>query len=203
MIENHPLQLLGILSWNDLEYFNGFIETNSQVEGINYITKKGLAIIDQPKPLYERNKNTNSVFISHKGEATVEELKKLSKHSKERTFLSYNGMMPPHYLPPFINFHKNAEQLSKLTGLKLFGGSDTILNENSLFSSYNHIKTNNIEEILENPKLIEEIFKGTLPLYHLERYQRILAAIYEEYIYGLKKREKIHSKMIEKFLVES
>ena len=203
MIENHPLQLLGVLSWNDLEYFNDFMKASSQEEGINYITEKGLTIVDQPKPIYEKNVNTNSVFLAHEGEATVKELEKLSKNTKERTFLCYNGMMPPVYIPPFTNFHKRAEQLSELTGLRLFEGSDTILNKNSLFSSYNNANTNDIRELLENPKLVGEITKGTLPLYYLERYQRMAAGAYEEYVQGLKKREKIHSKMIEDFLAKN
>ena len=66
----------------------------------------------------------------------------------------------------------------------MFGGSDTIINKNSLFSTYNNVNTNDVRELLENPKFVAGIVKGTMPLYHSERYQR--------YVQGLMKREKIH-----------
>ena len=194
MIENHLIQTIGVTSFDNLEPLYDFERCETQMRGIELLTKSDcFAIVDQPRPLYERpKKETNRVSLKHRGEATVDELKSISKESKTKTFLCYSGML-------FSKHRKDAEKVSKLTDLKLFGGSDTILRVGSLFSTYNNANTEDIRDILHNPGLIGRINKGCSPWYNLERVQRVGSAIKEE-ILGIEKRESVHKQMVKEYL---
>lgn len=204
LIEHHPLQLIGVFPWDQVNKFDKFMVQKTQLDGIKYIADNGgIAIVDQPQPIYEGRDKTNSVFLEHTGEATVDELKSLTDKQKTRTFLCYDGIMPPVYMPPFTNFHKKAEELSDLTGLKLFGGSDTILRSSSLYTTYNNAPINDIRDIIDDPSLVGQIHKGSMPLWRMERYQRMIAAADEEFRMGLETREAAHTRMIDGYLSKS
>jgi hypothetical protein len=193
MIENHLIQLIGVSSWDNLKPLHLLTNSRTQLEGIEKIIESnGIAIIDQPRALYKKSKQTNRVFLSHKGEASLEELARLSGDLKKRTFLCYNGMLL------FWN-RLNALKTSELTGIELFGGSDTLLRESSLFSTYNIAYINDVREILENPNKLGELYKGASSLFNKEKIQRISSAIAEE-IMGVEEREKRHEILIKEYL---
>jgi hypothetical protein len=196
MIENHVIQLIGVAGWDSADDLEEFCKMENQIDAIKFITSQGgLAIIDQPRVVYERkNKKTNRVFLGHKGEATIQDLLELNSKTKERTFLSYNGMSSS-----FIPLLKTkAEEVAAKTRLRLIGGSDSIINQNSMFSSYSVLNTQNISEVLAKPDLIDETHKRFAPIYHLERIQRVLCAGVEE-LMGLERRERKHEVMIRKY----
>ena len=206
MIENHVLQVIGVLPWRSVNLFKDFAssyednsEIDTQIKAIKYLVDNGgIAIIDQPSPIYEDHGKTNSVFLKHKGEATVNELKSLTKKYKNRTFLCYDGILPS--LPGVFTPRKSAEELSDLTGIKLLGGSDAIIRPSSLFTTYTEARLTDIRDILNNPNSFGEIHKGAAPFYNLERFQRCATALWEEKAQGLKKREEVHERMIQKWL---
>lgn len=193
-VENHVIQVIGVSSWDNLDPLKKLYGAKNQIEGINIMANSGgLAIIDQPRPIYEKKVESDSVFLNHKGEATVGELLDLSPNAKNRTLLCYNGML-------FPKNRKNAEKLNEATGIKLIGGSDTILWGSSLFSTYNTSSARDIREILYAPELIGELHKGALPwdpYRGLERIQRCAAGAIEEWGLGLEKRERKYAKMLE------
>ena len=203
LIENHPLQLIGVFPWDQVSKFDDFMNQESQLDGIKYVTENGgIAIVDQPQPIYDTRGETDSVFLEHKGEATVNELNSLTPNQKERTFLCYDGIMPPKWMPPFIDFHGYAEELSDLTDIRLFGGSDTILRTSSLYTTYNKAPIDDVRQIIDDPSLVGQIHKGAMPLWRAERYQRMIAGGWEEKVQGLGKREAAHTRMIKRYLSE-
>ena len=79
------------------------------------------------------------------------------------------------------------------------GGSDIILNADSLFTSYTNADTNDIREVLEHPELLGDLHKGACPWYDVERMRRTVSAFREE-IMGVDERERKHEKMVIEYM---
>jgi len=191
MIEHHTLQTIGVVNWDSIELLYKFEESGKlkkQVDAVKYIAdNQGISIIDIPKKEHDKKKG---VYTNLEGAATIDELNRLPDYIKERTFLCYNAMEP-------TSWRKEAEFMSRETGLKLLGGSDAISSLNSLFCSYSKLHTDDIRKIFKEPGLIKEIKKGPVPFFG-EKIRRYFVCGIIEYLIGPDKREKRVRKLLDK-----
>lgn len=169
MLENHRLQTLGVVSWENLNVLYEFDESKgleNQIDAIDFIAYNGgISIIDLPQAHKEKSQG-DGVFRNLKGAATIDQLAGLSDGLKKRTFLCYNSMEPNFKLGLLdYRWRDEAEKVSEKTGLSLLGGSDAIGSPRSMFGAYSRVKTGDMSELLENPRFLNytELHKENVP----------------------------------------
>jgi hypothetical protein len=162
MVEHHGLQTICAVSnatWNEISPLRHLDELGpfkKQIDLIKYLADQGgIAIIDIPNP-HGKGKR-NGVYRGFPGAATIEQLDLLGDLYRQRTFLCYNAMEPGF-------MRGDAEEMARLTGLKLVGGSDAIGSAKSLFSAYSEVNGENMADLLKDPKkYIGKLHKGAVP----------------------------------------
>ncbi len=194
MLENHSLQIIGVASWDNFSILYELEKMPNQIEVANLMAEsRGLAIIDQAKPCYEEVESGDSVFLKHRGEATIPQMLVLSPNVKGRVFLCYNAMAP-------LGWRKKAEMVSTETGLKLLGGSDAITSPKSLFRACSEANVSEISDLLVNPELFGALHEGSVPFVG-EKFWRWAWGTREEFLLGHALREERVRELLNKMVV--
>jgi len=200
MMEDHKKQVIQVVPWKNVSGLYGYDEfgpLKTQVEVIRHTADiGGFSILDTHDIIHkEGNKNKRDVrsYTNISGAATVEELEMLPDNYKNRVFICSSAM-------GFTSWRKKAKELSKITGIRLIGGSDSIdPRGKSLFRTYSEVNIDNISEVFENPnEVVEKLHEGSVPFFG-EKLRRFIVCGNIEYLIGPGAREVWVEKLLEEW----